>query len=206
MYRLGHASPQAALRYQHATRERDVAIADAIDGLISGECEPQVSGQLLALRILVRASTPTPRRCLSRSFATANFSQLRWFDDGQAHSRPASHRTARRASRDAGALEHADLRTWQGPLRPYRANRDQPIMRWIRQAGRTHGPATHALGRPGSHPRGVAALMTKASSVRSEDIGVPVKNCSASSRPVATAVGDHPAPASRFRASDTVGS
>lgn len=35
MHRLGHASPQAALRYQHATRERDVAIADAIDGLIS---------------------------------------------------------------------------------------------------------------------------------------------------------------------------
>lgn len=35
MYRLGHASPQAALRYQHATRERDVAIAGAIDSLIS---------------------------------------------------------------------------------------------------------------------------------------------------------------------------
>ncbi len=30
MYRLGHASPQAALRYQHATRERDMAIADAM--------------------------------------------------------------------------------------------------------------------------------------------------------------------------------
>ena len=30
MYRLGHASPQAALRYQHATRERDTAIADAM--------------------------------------------------------------------------------------------------------------------------------------------------------------------------------
>lgn len=35
MHRLGHASPQAALRYQHATWERDVAIADAIDGLIT---------------------------------------------------------------------------------------------------------------------------------------------------------------------------
>lgn len=31
MHRLGHASPQAALRYQHATRERDVAIAGGID-------------------------------------------------------------------------------------------------------------------------------------------------------------------------------
>jgi hypothetical protein len=30
MYRLGHVSPQAALRYQHATRERDTAIAQAI--------------------------------------------------------------------------------------------------------------------------------------------------------------------------------
>lgn len=34
MHRLGHASPQAALRYQHATRERDAAIADAIERLI----------------------------------------------------------------------------------------------------------------------------------------------------------------------------
>jgi len=36
MYRLGHASHQAALRYQHATRQRDQAIADAIDELIGG--------------------------------------------------------------------------------------------------------------------------------------------------------------------------
>lgn len=34
MHRLGHASPQAALRYQHATRERDVAIAEAIGRLL----------------------------------------------------------------------------------------------------------------------------------------------------------------------------
>jgi integrase len=34
MYRLGHASQQAALRYQHATQDRDRAIADALDGLI----------------------------------------------------------------------------------------------------------------------------------------------------------------------------
>jgi len=34
MYRLGHASPQAALRYQHATRERDTAIAQAMWALI----------------------------------------------------------------------------------------------------------------------------------------------------------------------------
>jgi len=34
MYRLGHSTHQAALRYQHATRVRDVAISRALDGLI----------------------------------------------------------------------------------------------------------------------------------------------------------------------------
>ncbi len=34
MYRLGHASAHAALRYQHATRERDTAIADAMGVLM----------------------------------------------------------------------------------------------------------------------------------------------------------------------------
>jgi len=34
MHRLGHVSPDAALRYQHATRERDKAIADGMDRLI----------------------------------------------------------------------------------------------------------------------------------------------------------------------------
>lgn len=35
MHRLGHASPQAALRYQHATAERDQAIAAGIDDVIT---------------------------------------------------------------------------------------------------------------------------------------------------------------------------
>jgi integrase len=39
MHRLAHASPQATLRYQHATRERDVAIADAIDSLLQQNCQ-----------------------------------------------------------------------------------------------------------------------------------------------------------------------
>jgi integrase len=34
MARMGHASPRAALIYQHATRERDVVIARALDGMI----------------------------------------------------------------------------------------------------------------------------------------------------------------------------
>ncbi len=41
MHRLGHVSPQAALRYQHATRERDTAIANALDQVIrAGRPEP----------------------------------------------------------------------------------------------------------------------------------------------------------------------
>lgn len=36
MARLGHSSPQAALRYQHASRERDLAIATALNDLITG--------------------------------------------------------------------------------------------------------------------------------------------------------------------------
>ncbi len=35
MARLGHASPAAALRYQHATRERDRTIADRMDTMIA---------------------------------------------------------------------------------------------------------------------------------------------------------------------------
>jgi integrase len=34
MARMGHASTRAALIYQHATRERDVVIARALDGMI----------------------------------------------------------------------------------------------------------------------------------------------------------------------------
>ncbi len=36
MYRMGHASPAAALRYQHATRDRDAAIAQALGELLEG--------------------------------------------------------------------------------------------------------------------------------------------------------------------------
>jgi integrase len=40
MARMGHASPQAALRYQHATAQRDAAIAGALDKMVS-ECAPR---------------------------------------------------------------------------------------------------------------------------------------------------------------------
>jgi hypothetical protein len=35
MARIGHSSPRAALRYQHATRERDEQIADHLDAVIA---------------------------------------------------------------------------------------------------------------------------------------------------------------------------
>jgi hypothetical protein len=35
MHRMGHASSDAALRYQHATRDRDAAIAQALGSLIT---------------------------------------------------------------------------------------------------------------------------------------------------------------------------
>ncbi len=40
MRRAGHASPAAALRYQHATEDRDKAIADAFDEMLSGDVVP----------------------------------------------------------------------------------------------------------------------------------------------------------------------
>jgi integrase len=40
MRRAGHASPAAALRYQHATEDRDKAIADAFDEMFRGDVLP----------------------------------------------------------------------------------------------------------------------------------------------------------------------
>jgi integrase len=40
MSRLGHSSPAAALRYQHATAERDQAIAERMNDLIAGTTAP----------------------------------------------------------------------------------------------------------------------------------------------------------------------
>ena len=51
MHRMGHASSAAALRYQHATRDRDRAIAQALGDLIAGqisEATPIRSGTPMA--------------------------------------------------------------------------------------------------------------------------------------------------------------
>jgi integrase len=43
MHRGGHASPRAALRYQHATEDRDKALADALTRLATAEVVSSVS-------------------------------------------------------------------------------------------------------------------------------------------------------------------
>lgn len=48
MARIGHASPRAALIYQHATEERDRALADALDAQI-GAAERPAAGAVTAL-------------------------------------------------------------------------------------------------------------------------------------------------------------
>lgn len=53
MARMGHSSPRAALIYQHATAERDGAIADALDALVAG-----------ALAASSRPDAPTPLRAM----------------------------------------------------------------------------------------------------------------------------------------------
>jgi hypothetical protein len=44
MVRMGHASSLAALRYQHATRDRDRAIAEALSALASVVYPSQADG------------------------------------------------------------------------------------------------------------------------------------------------------------------
>jgi hypothetical protein len=41
MGRFGHASPRAALAYQHATEERDEVIADFLDDQVAAAQRPQ---------------------------------------------------------------------------------------------------------------------------------------------------------------------
>lgn len=53
MYRMGHASSAAALRYQHATKDRDQAIARALGDLVTGH---------VAAVTPIANGTPTARR------------------------------------------------------------------------------------------------------------------------------------------------
>lgn len=40
MKRLGHATPEVAMRYQRATAERDRAVAHGISAILDGEVVP----------------------------------------------------------------------------------------------------------------------------------------------------------------------
>lgn len=46
MARMGHASPRAALSYQHATRERDAVIAKALSDTIAQAVTTPTAGVL----------------------------------------------------------------------------------------------------------------------------------------------------------------
>jgi integrase len=58
MHRLGHASPRAALRYQHATAARDEAIADGIDRIL-GAARGEDGGTVLPFRNGAGVARPT---------------------------------------------------------------------------------------------------------------------------------------------------
>jgi hypothetical protein len=40
MARLGHSTPAAAMKYQHAAADRDRAIAEALSGFVGAEVVP----------------------------------------------------------------------------------------------------------------------------------------------------------------------
>jgi hypothetical protein len=47
MERMGHTSPQVALRYQHVMAGRDQAIAAALDALVQAAAKPRPDSDLL---------------------------------------------------------------------------------------------------------------------------------------------------------------
>ena len=50
MSRMGHASSRAALIYQHATEDRDIAIANGLSALIEAQRpRPAVSAEVVAI-------------------------------------------------------------------------------------------------------------------------------------------------------------
>ena len=58
MHRLGHASPRAALRYQHATAKRDEEIADGIDRILDA-AQGEGGGTVLPFRDGAGVARPT---------------------------------------------------------------------------------------------------------------------------------------------------
>jgi len=61
MARLGHASPRAAVIYQHAAEERDRTISDRLGEMIADEREPKV----VRIDKATRGALPlrSPARC-----------------------------------------------------------------------------------------------------------------------------------------------
>lgn len=62
MSRVGHASPRAALIYQHATRDRDAAIAAALSDLVSTNVSNLRSAQAIPEPAVFNLQSATPNR------------------------------------------------------------------------------------------------------------------------------------------------
>lgn len=65
MHRLGHATPDVALRYQRATADRDAAVARALSDLVTGAGVRQLSGPIAAAAANSKGhagGTPAPDR------------------------------------------------------------------------------------------------------------------------------------------------
>jgi integrase len=60
MHRMGHSSSTAALRYQHATRDRDQAIAKALGDLVAGQIPTATP---------IRTGTPMARKASGDSLS-----------------------------------------------------------------------------------------------------------------------------------------
>jgi len=66
MHRLGHASPAAALRYQHATHERDAVIAEALNEVVTRPA-PEVAAEESADVVSLASGTRVARRRAKRA-------------------------------------------------------------------------------------------------------------------------------------------
>jgi integrase len=67
MVRMGHASPKAALRYQHATRDRDAAIARALSDLVTRSTPAVPTSSRTTPDGRVASAAPAPQRGSRRS-------------------------------------------------------------------------------------------------------------------------------------------
>jgi integrase len=95
MARMGHASPRAALIYQHATPDRDKALADALSQIAAARLRPTRTEPAKAV-----GPTPTATQCsLNVPSTPSNVTPIR----------PADHKSAGQSGGDDGTRTHDPL-------------------------------------------------------------------------------------------------